>query len=114
MFKIKKNALLLLLFFLILTTGCQKSSTIVDVITFQPADYDVILCTHDQNKSLKYIYMDALLELKAAYPDQFTGGEEEKRSIDELEYKVSTDSPTLLIQKNGQTIRRLSGEKSKN
>lgn len=57
--------------------------------------------------------MDALLELKAAYPDEFKGGLEEEKNIDELNYKVSSNSPTLLILKNGQTISRLTGEMSK-
>lgn len=60
--------------------------------------------------------MDALLEIKAAYPDEFKGGEEEEKNIDDLddlEYSVEPDSPTLLIQKDGKTITQLSGNKTK-
>jgi hypothetical protein len=111
---IRKKFVLLLLFFLLFTAGCQKTGAVVDVITFQPADYDIMLFTDQSCKSLKNIYMDALLELKAAHPNEFRGGGlEEEKSINELNYKVSPNGPTLLILKDGKTLSRLTGEKTK-
>ncbi|WP_133087809.1 hypothetical protein [Virgibacillus indicus] len=57
--------------------------------------------------------MDAILDLKAKYPEEFSGVKATEKEIDESAYPLNKNKPVLLIKKNGQTIAYLSGEKSK-
>lgn len=109
----RNHIIISLILFLFLTTGCQKTSTVVNVFTFQPANYDVKLFTDNTSEKINKLYMDAMLEVKAKYPAEFQGAEEKEENIEDLNLSLSADGPTLLISKNGQTISQLSGKVSK-
>jgi hypothetical protein len=59
---------------------------------------------------MEEIYLDAIIELKAKYPSEFNHVTSEAKSIHEMNYSTNHDqNPILLITKNGQTVKELSG-----
>jgi hypothetical protein len=99
---------------LIFLTSCQQPAEKVDIITFHPTDYDVMLLTNESNKNMEEKYLDAIIELKAKYPSEFNQVSSEAKSISEMNISISHDqNPILLITKNGQTVKEFSGSTSK-
>lgn len=99
---------------LFLLTGCQQPAEKVDMITFHPSDYDVILFTDQSNSNMAEIYLDAIIEVKAKYPSEFNQVSSEVKPIHELEFSINPhQNPILLITKNGQTVKELSGSTPK-
>jgi cytochrome oxidase Cu insertion factor (SCO1/SenC/PrrC family) len=99
---------------LLLLVSCGESNaSIINIISFQPKEYDVVFYTHSTNNKLENIYYDAIIEIKANYPNEFSPVETEKKELSEVKELIDPASPTLLIAKNGKTVERISGQVSK-
>jgi hypothetical protein len=110
---VQKTAFLLILFLLFLAS-CQQPAEKIEIITFHPSDYDVILLTDQSKTNMEEIYLDAIIELKAKYPSEFNQVSSKATSTHETNFSVGNDeNPTLLITKNGQTVKELSGKTPK-
>ncbi|MFC4025417.1 hypothetical protein ACFOUV_16640 [Oceanobacillus longus] len=105
--------LILLIPTLFLLNGCQNENTNVEVFTFKPNEYDVMFIPEDSIDEVDEMYMDAIIELKAKYPSEFSEMEMTERNIAELGIMQNTDGPSLLISKDGTTIAQLFGKKPK-
>ncbi|MFA1818713.1 hypothetical protein ACDX78_00700 [Virgibacillus oceani] len=104
-------SLIITLFFL---TSCQQPDEKLDIIAFHPSDYDVFLLTDKSDTSIEEIYLDAIIELKAKYPDEFSQVSSEAKSNHEINLTINEEqNPILLITKNGQTVKELAGPTSK-
>lgn len=111
---IKSKVMSTIFFFTLLTSGCNNTSAVVDVITFQPSNYDVKFITDHSSEETQNAYIDAILELKAEYPAEFKAIEEEEKNINDIQNTINIEGgPTLIILRNGQTISQLSGNKPK-
>ncbi|MBU5266514.1 hypothetical protein [Virgibacillus proomii] len=99
---------------LLLVVSCGESNaSTINIISFQPKEYDVVFYTHSTNNKLENIYYDAIIEIKANYPNEFSPVETEKKELSEVKELIDPASPTLLIAKNGKTVERISGQVSK-
>ncbi|MEC5422837.1 hypothetical protein QGM71_04905 [Virgibacillus sp. C22-A2] len=113
MFKIKSKKYLPIILFLLFISGCQNTGAMVNVISFQPSDYNVMFLTNNASQSVEDTYMDAVLEFKAKYPREFNNAQEIEKNIEELDLMLDTDHPALIITKDGQLVTQISGQKTK-
>ncbi|MYL42393.1 hypothetical protein [Virgibacillus salexigens] len=112
MSKIKRAIIPLISIMILLLSACQ-SSPLIDVITFQPKEYDVMFLTDKTNSALENIYYDAIIEVKAEYPHAFSEVQTNETTIEDIENVTEQETPALLITKDGRTIESLSGEMEK-
>ncbi|GAB3800061.1 thioredoxin domain-containing protein [Virgibacillus kimchii] len=111
---IVKHSVCYFILFTLFLTSCQHSEEKIEVITFHPTDYDVMLLRNNADTGMEEIYLDAIIELKAEYPSEFKQVSSEAKPIPEIDMLVNHDeNPTLLITKDGQTVKELSGDTSK-
>ncbi|MFC2950250.1 hypothetical protein [Virgibacillus sediminis] len=100
-----------LLFF---ATGCQSPKSAVEVISFQPSDYEVLFYSNSPDDgALEDKYKDAIIDLKAKYPDQFENMKAFTEDISNLKVSGSKEGPNLLILKDGDTVSHLNGDQPK-
>lgn len=112
--RIIKRIVPFFIFLLLLVVSCGKSNaSTINIISFQPKEYDVVFYTHSTNNKLENIYYDAIIEIKANYPNEFSPVETKKKEFSEVKEPIDPASPTLLIAKNGKTVERISGQVSK-
>lgn len=97
----------------VLLMACQNDSTLTEVITFKPSDYDVMFIPNDTSDEADKIYMDAFIELKAKYPTEFNEAKKVNINLMNMDFIERKNGPSLLISKNGTTIAQLSGKKAK-
>ncbi|MFC0523972.1 thioredoxin domain-containing protein [Pontibacillus salicampi] len=111
-----KGCLLLALVSMLCTGSCeQKATAAINVYEMSPDGYEVFLYTEKGDLELEEEYMDAILELRVSNPDKLS--ELTLRKMDEEKQSSSPTSvshyPTLVIEKDGQTIATMSGDKTK-
>ncbi|WP_077300483.1 hypothetical protein [Virgibacillus pantothenticus] len=98
----------------VLVTGCDTfSASTINIISFQPKDYDVIFYTHQNNNKLENLYFDAIIEIKADYPSEFSEVKTREVAIDEVKDEIDPKYPTLIIRKDNKMIERITGQASK-
>jgi hypothetical protein len=112
--KIKLIVILIFILILIPFSGCAKSNNkVIDVVTFQPLDYDVSLFSDAKSDHNRNLYIDAIIELKAKYPTAFKNVQTGEMTKEEAARLSEIEETTLIISKNGQTVSRLSGDQDK-
>ncbi|MBP2077906.1 hypothetical protein [Oceanobacillus polygoni] len=109
------NKLLLIIPTLLLLLGCQQhKDELVEAISFNPSEYNVMIIPEESIEEIDDIYVDAIIELKAKYPTEFTDAKTVEIDPAEMDIPLDTTGSTLVIQKNGQTIAHLSRNMPKN
>ncbi|WP_337017200.1 hypothetical protein [Oceanobacillus massiliensis] len=98
---------------LFVLAACQNEDGEVEVITFNPYDYNVIFIPENKVDDKNEIYIDAMIELKAEYPSEFNNVNKIEKDLTAMGIKESNDGPTLVILKSGETIAKLSGKMPK-
>ncbi|WP_093211027.1 hypothetical protein [Sediminibacillus albus] len=96
----------------LLTTSCNAKQTI-EVLTFEPSNFQVFFYTNKSNPKLENEYLKAILDLKNNYPSQLDNIELTETTIESLKRRSIAEYPALVIVKDGQTISKLSGQASK-
>ncbi len=96
----------------ITSSGCSNNEAI-DVVKFEPKDYQVYFYSNQSNEPVEDTYLDAMLELKTTYPSEINQFELEETTADSLSDQSIVEYPAMVIIKDGETIRTLSGEASK-
>lgn len=109
MIKLINKLLLFLIPAVLLLTGCQNANANVEVITFKPSEYEIVLIPQNSTDQVDDIYANAIIELKAKYPYKFKDIKAVEKNIDEINTRLHADSPTLLIMRDGKTIKKISG-----
>lgn len=101
--------------FVLFTGSCSEEQSSVDVIQFQPSNYQVLLYTDKTKLDVEEQYIDAILELKAQYPDQLKDITIQKKNLSTIQQSSTPvhDYPTLLIIKKGRTVSKVTGNKNK-
>jgi len=107
--KLINKLLLFLIPAVLLLTGCQNANANVEVITFKPSEYEIVLIPQNSTDQVDDIYANAIIELKAKYPYKFKDIKAVEKNIDEINTRLHADSPTLLIMRDGKTIKKISG-----
>ena len=100
--------LLMISTLLILLTGCQSKDEVVEAISFNPTEYNVMIIPEESIEEIDEIYIDAIIDLKAEYPYEFADAKTVEIDPTEMDIPLDTKGTTLIIQKNGQTVAQLS------
>ncbi|WP_067725762.1 hypothetical protein [Oceanobacillus damuensis] len=108
-----KYKLLSLVPAILILMGCQNEKTLTEVITFKPSDYEVIFIPNNYIDETNQVYMDAMIDLKAEYPNEFEEAKKEAKNLTDLDSIDNIKGPSLIIVKNDTPIAQLSGEKAK-
>ncbi|MFC3040192.1 hypothetical protein ACFOGI_07990 [Virgibacillus xinjiangensis] len=94
--------------------GCQSPSAAVEVVSFQPSDYEVLFYTNsEEDTALEDKYKDAIIDVKAKYPEEFADMQAVTKNMNELTGENSAEGPNLVILKNGDPIKHLNGDQPK-
>ncbi|KGP72319.1 hypothetical protein [Pontibacillus yanchengensis] len=112
-----KGWLPLVIIFVLMTGSCSpKEASTLNVYEMNPADYSVFLYSEESKIELEENYIDAILELRLSNPEKLGNISLTKSSIfsKETNHPSISHYPALVIQKNGQTLATMTGQKRKN
>ncbi len=85
----------------------------VEIVEFSPSDYKVQFFSDKSDLELEDEYLSAILDLKNSYPSLINKIELKETSVSAIKADSITETPALVITKDGQTITKLSGQTSK-
>ncbi|MYL32975.1 hypothetical protein GLW08_02350 [Pontibacillus yanchengensis] len=103
--------------FVLITGSCSpKEASTLNVYQMTPDDYKVFFYSEQSKLELEENYIDALLKLRLSNPEKLGNLSLSKSSIfsTETNHPSIKHYPALVIEKNGQTLATMSGQKRKN
>ncbi|MCP8616065.1 hypothetical protein [Salirhabdus salicampi] len=99
------------LMLLLTTSSCVRTEASVDVVLYQPYDFDVLLFSNKQNYQVEESYINAMLTLQRKTTKNETVW---KQTIMDTPPNISIQEyPTLIIMKDQQILMKISGPKEK-
>jgi thiol-disulfide isomerase/thioredoxin len=106
---IKQCPLLVILIVSSILVSCSEPIKPVDVVKFEPRNYQVLLYSNHENNHVESIYIDAILTLQREFEANQTNWGKEILDMQEVPSLSITYYPTLVILKDGEVVKKIYG-----
>ncbi|MBO8155408.1 MAG: hypothetical protein H0Z32_03010 [Bacillaceae bacterium] len=98
---------------LVFSNSCTDQQTATRAVQFESEDYQVIFFSDDQNRETQEEYLDAILVLQNSEWFNQLEWNQQILKDDEIPDLSFHSYPALVILKNGQLVKTISGKESK-
>ncbi|WP_102027495.1 hypothetical protein [Salirhabdus sp. Marseille-P4669] len=95
--------------------ACSKETTEnINIVKYKPLDFEIFFVSNDSNTEVERVYIDALLSLQREFAsNQMTWDREIINNKETIETITIDQYPSLIIVKNGQVMKKISDNVSK-